>query len=426
MRIALSDARVRWLFLALVAFAAIWFSCLSAKLYLAAHWNESADPNQWRAAARLEPGNARYWEHIGLYNQWNLEHRNLPEAIHDLQRAAKIDPRAEHPWMELADAEEMQGEVSRARQAYEMAQSDDPISPSVAWRYGSFLLREEDFREGFAELRRALTVEPLLEASAISECWAADPEVSAIVDQLLPQTSDSYIRAINYFVSHKQARAALVVWGHLWKSNQPFAMASTVDLVNELIHEDRMRDARNVWKEALQATGWPHSTGNTPSMIFNGGFEQDFLDGGFDWRESRADGVSYAFDDGVSHTGRRSLRVSFDGTANINFQNIFQYAAVEPRCRYRFAAFLRTEAISTDSGIRFEIFDPRHPAEVQTWTPSLRGTNPWTRETVNVESGPETHLLEILLRRTPSSKFDNKLRGIVWVDDISLIPIQEK
>ncbi len=426
MRIALSDGRARWMFLALVIFAAIWFSCESAKLYLAARWNESADPNQWRAAARLEPGNARYWEHIGLYNQWNLEHRNLPGAIHDLQRATKIDPRAERPWLELADAEETQGEARRARQAYEMAQWDAPMSPSVAWRYGSFLLREDDLQEGFAELRRALEIEPSLEASAVSECWAADPDARAITDQLLPRTSKSYIQAISNFISQKQTGAALVVWGRLRKLNQPFAMASTIELVNELIREDHMRDARDVWKEALQATGWPHSTGDDASVIFNGGFEQDFLNGGFDWRESRADGASYAFDDGVSHTGRRSLRVSFDGAANINFQNIFQYAAVEPRHRYRFAAFFRTEGISTDSGMRFEIFDPRHPAEVQAWTPSLLGTNPWTRETVNIESGAETRMLEILLRRTPSSKFDNKLRGIVWVDDVSLVPMQGK
>ena len=426
MRITLSDARARWAFLALVIFAAIWFSCESAKLYLAERWNESADPRKWRAAARLEPSNARYWEHVGLYNQWNLEHRNLPKAIRDLQRAATIDPRAERPWLELAAAEEMWGESSRARQAYEMAQSDDPISPNVAWRYGSFLLREDDLQEGFAELRRALAVEPSLEASAISECWAADPDVSAIVDQLLPRTSDAYIEAIRYFVSHQRTDAALMVWGGLQKLNSPFAMAGTIDLVNELIRENRMRDARDIWKEGLQATGWPHSTGDNPSLIFNGGFEQDFLNGGFDWRESHVDGASYAFDDGVSHTGRRSLRVSFDGTANINFQNIFQYVVVKPRHRYRFAAFLRTEAISTNNGIRFEIFDPRHASEVQAWTPSLLGTNLWTRETIDVECGPETRMLEILLRRTPSSKFDNKLRGIVWVDDVSLIPVQGK
>src|SRR5487761_585640 len=383
MRLALSDGRARWVFRALVIGAAIWCSCESAKLYLAARWNESADPNQWRAAARLEPGNARCWEHIGLYNQWNLGHRNLPEAIHGLQRATKIDPRAERPWLELADAEEMQGEARRARQAYEMAQWDAPISPSVAWRYGSFLLREDDLQEGFAELRRALAIEPSLEASAISGCWTADPDARAITDQLLPRTSKSYIRAISDFISQKQTGAALVVWGRLRKLNQPFAMASTIELINELIREDHMREAR-------------------------------------------AEGASYAFDDGVSHTGRRSLHVSFDGTANINFQNIFQYAAVESRHRYRFAAFFRTEGISTNSGIRFEIFDPRHPAEVQAWTPSLLGTNPWTWETIDVECGPETRMLEILLRRTPSSKFDNKLRGIVWVEDVSLVPMQGK
>jgi hypothetical protein len=32
-------------------------------------------------------------------------------------------------------------------------------------------------------------------------------------------------------------------------------------------------------------------------------------------------------------------------------------------------------------------------------------------------------LLIIALRRVPSWKFDNKLRGTVWVDDVSLVPV---
>ncbi|MGH9711164.1 MAG: hypothetical protein ACRD37_11525, partial [Candidatus Acidiferrales bacterium] len=158
--------------------------------------------------------------------------------------------------------------------------------------------------------------------------------------------------------------------------------------------------------------------------VFNGSFEGDFLNGGFDWRELPASGASYNFDSSIVHSGRRSLRITFDSTANINFQHIFQYVPVASHQRYRFLAYLRTKEITTDRGIQFEIFDPGHPEETQFLTPNLTGTNDWTPVRIDFESGADTQMLEILLRHAPTAEFDDQLRGIVWVDDVSLVPIK--
>ena len=91
--------------------------------------------------------------------------------------------------------------------------------------------------------------------------------------------------------------------------------------------------------------------------------------------------------------------------------------------RYHFAAYLRLEGISTDSGIRFAIYDAFHPAALQILSPDLVGSHPWSLVEADLVTGPETHLLIIALRRVPSWKFDNKLRGTVWVDDVSLVPV---
>jgi hypothetical protein len=56
----------------------------------------------------------------------------------------------------------------------------------------------------------------------------------------------------------------------------------------------------------------------------------------------------------------------------------------------------------------------------QTLTRDLTGTHPWSLIDAELTTGPETHLLAIVLRRIPSRKFDNKLQGTVWVDDVSL------
>lgn len=422
MKLDLHGLRSRCVFFLVILFAAGGLSYLAGKAWLAQEWNDSDQPSKWRVAARLEPGNAEYWEHLGLYDRWNLEHRNLPEAIHYLQRATQINPRSAEFWSELAAAEETQGGSLQAKHAYEIASADDPTSANIGWEYGSFLLRDGDLLHGFATLRHALENDSSLEASALAECWKAKPDAGAIVEELLPRRSEYYVRAIRYFVSEKQNDAAIAMWDELVSVHQPVSMTDATDLIDALIDEDRIADAKQIWRRALNASAWPRDADDR-SLIFNSGFERDFLNGGFDWRETPMGGALFDFDNETAHSGARSLRITFDGTANLNFQNVYEYVPVAPNHDYHFSAYLRTESISTDQGIRFEMFDPQHPTEDRTFTAKLVGTNDWTRVHANYRSGPHTQLLEILLRRAPSEKLDNKLRGTVWVDDVWLIPL---
>jgi hypothetical protein len=54
-------------------------------------------------------------------------------------------------------------------------------------------------------------------------------------------------------------------------------------------------------------------------------------------------------------------------------------------------------------------------------TPNETGTLPWTLEQVDFTTGPQTHLILIRLARRPSGRLDNKLRGTVWIDDVSIV-----
>ena len=422
MFIDFSHRRSRCSFLFVVILAAGEFCFLAAKVWVAGQWNQSSDPEKWLAAAQLEPGNAQYLEQLALYHELNLEQRDLSKAAKYLRRAAQIDPLSERPWLELAALDEARGDFPAAERAYEMAQLDFPISPDVAWRYGSFLLRQGDLSGGFAALRRAIDKDPSLEASALAESWAVDPKADSIAAAVLPQKAAYYVRAIRYFLLQKQTGAALEMWSRLLRLNQPVAMRDAIDLISDLLDEGRISEAHQVWQEALRRSAWPDDAHDT-SVLFNGGFEHDFLNGGFDWRELPLSGVSYDLDSSVLHSGHQSLRITLDGAANVNFEHIFQYVYVAPHQRYRFLAYVRTAGISGGNGIQFDIFDPRHPEKLQVLTPAVAGTSGWTPVRVDFESGANTQMLEIFLRRPPSPAFDNQLRGTVWVDDVSLTPM---
>ena len=171
MKIDLFRRRDQSLFCAVIFLLGGSLAFLGAKAWLAERWNASSNPILWRKAAQLEPGDAQYWRHLGLYKQWRVGEGGIREAIGNLERATQTDPRSATLWMDLADAYQSSGERVRAQQAYEKAQADYPMSAEVAWRYGSFLLYHGNVPAGYAEIKRALLVDPSLAASAIAECW---------------------------------------------------------------------------------------------------------------------------------------------------------------------------------------------------------------------------------------------------------------
>jgi tetratricopeptide (TPR) repeat protein len=423
MKISFARPLPRFLFLAAIAAITASILYVAGKTGAAAILDASSNPARWRLAARLEPGNADSWRRLGLLEQWDFEHGDLRKAVEDYQRAAQANPRLDLNWLDLANAYETLGQLKQARQAYRMAEASHPSSSDVAWRYGSFLLRQNDPAGGTRKIRRALESDPKLAGNAVSECWNAGMTVEQILGQVLPPGRQYYLPALGYFVGEQEADAAQTVWNRMIGLKDSFTLEELLPFVNLMIRADRPRQARQAWQQALAASGWPQDSADDSSLVFNGGFEHDLANGGFDWREAPMEGATYDFDTEVFHSGKRSLKVTFDGGGNYDFQHLAQFVAVEPEKSYRFTAWLRTQDISTDSGLQFEILDYQHPKELHVATDNLTGTNPWTLAQVEFTTPADTHWLKITLRRHPTWKFDNKLRGSVWVDDVSLVPI---
>jgi hypothetical protein len=159
------------------------------------------------------------------------------------------------------------------------------------------------------------------------------------------------------------------------------------------------------------------------SLMWNGNFGRDLVNGGLGWRWAPPPiGVSMSFDPAPPSLGIRSLRLDFNGGANLDLGQPLQYVPVEPSRKYHFHAYLRTESITTESGMRFSIYAPHQTGAVNVSTDNLTGTNPWTAADAYFTTGPDTHFLVVRLYRSASRLFDNRLSGTVWIADISLIP----
>jgi tetratricopeptide (TPR) repeat protein len=421
LRYSSSVERAALVLVALVLAAALAYS--SIRNARAVHYAGQETLQGYEKAARLEPGNARNWYLLGRYWQYNLEQPDTQRAIRAYQNALSFDSKSADTWLDLGTAYEAEGDLSAARDAFLHAKRAYPLSAEVSWRYGNFLLRQGELPPAFAEIRRAVEVDPQRSAEALSRCLRVNPDINAILDKVLPPFRDVYVDVIWNLTNDGQFDQALVVWSRLAALHPQLPLREVFPLVNGLIQRRRLPEAQRVWAEAVQFSGLPPLPEFPGSVVWDGGFEAGVADGGFGWRfEPFAQGVRTSFDDQEKHSGKHSLRLVFDGKSNVSFQNACTFAAVRPSTSYRFSAWVRTRALTTDQGVRFGLHSPEILGAAPVLTPDIRGSEPWTRVEMPWLAGKDVHQVQICVSRFPSAKLDNKIQGTAWVDDVALVP----
>jgi tetratricopeptide (TPR) repeat protein len=394
----------------------------AGRFWLARERFDSDQIPQLEASAALVPGNGETWDHLGRLHQWDFSHADLPLAIADFRRAAAVDPLSARYWIDLAGALEANGDDAGAREAFARAQAVYPKSAEVAFNYGNFLLRHDDPAGGYQEFRRAAEGDPRLLPLIISRAWRSTEDVGPLLDQVLPQNTDAYLQAIDFFRSIHNAEPALAVWNRLVTRGARFPLRGSFPLMDELIDEGRSSDARRVWHEAIVAAGLPYADPPDHSLVWNGNFRIDFANGGLDWRWEPINGMLMDFDPEPGPGGSRAVRLDFSGGANVALNVPVQFVPVEPNTAYRFHAYLRTEQITTDSGVRFQLLDTRNANLLDVVTDNFVGSHQWTLVNADFTTAPETHFVAIRLTRFPSTLFDNHLGGTAWIADVSMIP----
>lgn len=412
----------RWIAAVIAILAAAWFCYSGAKHALASHYATSANPDNWVRATRIEPENAEIWYRLGRYRQLDFDNSDIPLAISYYRRAVQLNPQSPYYKLDLASALEMAGNNDEADADFRAAQAAYPISAEVSWKYGNFLLRQNRLPEAYAEIHHAVIVDPTLLPLAVSRVWHSEPDIHLLLDQVLPDTAAAYQNALAYLADAQEPAAALEVWRRLVAKDPHADLKLSFKLVDMLVAQEKYDDAAAVWRQAVNGDpgAAPGYEGN--SIVYNGGFEKDIAGGGFGWREKDVDGADFDYDSDEKHSGGRSARLIFDGSANIAYENLFQYVSVSADTRYRFQGFLRTDGISTDSGIRFEVQDPKDPQHLDVLTPNETGSLPWTLEQADFTTGPHTRVILVRIVRRPSERLDNKIHGSVWIDDVSIVP----
>ena len=370
----------RWTAAVIATVAAMWFCYAGSKHALASHYAASSNPENWERATRIEPDNPEFWYRLGRFRQLDFDNSDVPLAISYYRRAIQLNPRSPYYKLDIASALEMAGNNGEADSYFRAAQAAYPISAEVSWKFGNFLLRQNRLPEANAEIHRAVMVDPKLIPLAVSRVWHSDPDIHLLLDQVLPDTPEAYSEALSFLADAQDPTTALEVWHRLIAKDPQAGLKWGIKLTDMLVAQEKFEVARTVWRQAIGMNEGSASAYTGNSLVYDGGFERDISGGGFGWRQSGVMGADFDFDTDEKHSGSRSARLIFDGTQNLLYEDLFQYVLVSPGTHYHFQGFLRTDQISTESGMRFEIVDPKDPQHLDLLTKNETGTLPWTLE----------------------------------------------
>jgi hypothetical protein len=228
---------------------------------------------------------------------------------------------------------------------------------------------------------------------------------------------------IRDLIVERKTEEALKVWLRLEALHPQLALRDVFPLVDRLIESSQLATAWHVWEQAVRLAELPPLLDPAGSVVWDGSFESGLARGGFAWSYlPEFEGVQTRLDPQERHSGIQSLRLQFNGKRDVNFDNACTTALVEPSTTYRFSAWVRTKALTTDQGVRFRLYPVGVPKASALVTRDVRGSEPWTRIEASWTAEKMARGVRICVVRSASESVDDEIQGTAWVDDVALTP----
>jgi len=339
---------------------------------------------------------------------------NVP--VPALLTALRREPNAPDRWCDLGDAMLHTGRLADAGYCFRTALQLAPDIPPVQMRAADYYYRLH--QAGRALEQRARILKNTYTYDALTFDWYAQKKipVSMILAHGFPQSTHLAQSYLRYLMAGDSVTDAAEAWA--WALSHHLADAPLArDYTGFLLAHHLYETAAHSWADYLG----PRRDGYLQSnWLYNGDFEYPPSGSPFDWSIESTDDVEAALDSHTAHTGQFSLRIAFQGQENINFHHVSQTVFVTPG-KYRLEAYVRSDGITTDQGLAFHIYDAESSSRLDIKTSQITGTTGWRKVEQTFVVPPTSHLLQIQLIREPSLRFDNAIKGTVWIDSITLV-----
>jgi hypothetical protein len=396
---------------------------LTVRRGVGALYFRKGSPDNVQAALKWDPSNPRYYDSLATLMHLYADDENPNEIIRLYRNAVGLSPHDAELWADLGAAYDWAGSSSQAVGAFQKAHFLFPNSPQINWRLANFDFRTGRTLEALSALKRVLSEDSSAQRNVFMLVTRATNDRKAILNVMLPPQGPLLFAYLNFEAEKGDLDGAQEVWARIIQSNLEFNLHQAFPYLDALIHHrkaDQLAETWSILTKRFPALVGPDGDGS--NLVTNGSFRRDILNGGLDWRVVPVEGVTVGLSVESPCGDARALRITFDGSRNLDYSHVVQYVRVQPATRYRFSSQARAEGITTDTGPRFEISDAYNMNRLFASTENVLGTSDWSEQHAEFTTGSDTHLLLIRIARPPSSKLDNKIFGSVWVTHVLLKP----
>lgn len=390
----------------------------AALIATASEFAAQGDAAQVQWILRIDPRNAALHSRLGLLYQW--EGADYPRAVQHLRQAAQLSPHSAGYWADLGSGCELTGEMDCARAAYEKAMVMAPMRPELEWNLANYYLRAGESNQALDRFARYLRFDIPLRAQALSVLSRSfdDPET---VWRKAIRSSENPLLELTYLNDLKARKPQIPTaswWREVISQGKPFPVKAAVPYIDRLLDAGNDTQAVGAWSD-LQARGLISRQQNG-ELVYNGNFEQELLNGGFDWHLQQQPYLESNFAKAESCRSSRCFHLDFAVPQNLEYEPVYELVPVLPNRKYLLTAFVRSQEISSDSGPRLRVVDAKCAECLQASTASTTGTSSWHKVEINFSTGPKTNLIRLSVWRPRSRVFPMEINGEFWLDSVSL------
>ena len=309
-------------------------------------------------------------------------------------------------WIRLAEAESEMGRKEKAKNI--LTFTIDHTKRVSRWKWPQMLLaRELGMDEVIYSNANSLLSCGILEQDTLQFLHThLGGNASAVVSALDEEHLDEYL---DWLMNWSMTEESLTVWRTMTALSTP-ENETALRYANFLLHNKHITESSDIWQKYTGIVG-----------MMNPGFEFELTSMGFDWCYWKdKDGIFEVMR--VNHDaweGDYALRVDFRGRENIAFYHVFQIITADPQAKYRLTYAWKSQGITTDQGPFIEIYGYLKEGLYKAG-PMITGTQGWREVSIEFEMPEGCQAAVVRLRRRPSSRFDSKIRGSLWLDDFRL------
>ena len=205
------------------------------------------------------------------------------------------------------------------------------------------------------------------------------------------------------------------LWNYMGTNNILISEDLKLEYVNYLMTQNDYRSAFSIWNQIYPGGG----RRDNKNRVWNGSFESEIMNKGFDWNISPAKGVAVDLDDQTSFSGGNSIKITFDGQYNINYDHISQVIPIEKSGEYSFEFAYKSTGVTTRHGLYIEL-SCNDASGTYLKTNMIIGNNDWHKDKLYFRVEDDCTLIKITIRRDRINKLDSKIKGTVWLDDFNI------